>query len=395
MTLPNSITLRSPFRFSLLVFAALALLLHYLLWGAVSDIAKPTTSSPISEKMVTVQLAEPADTTKVVVKTAPPVAKPAPKALTKAAPKAVTEKTTDADSAPTTEPSVVQDSAPTAESSNEQNRAGSETHVSKASDDTPAAPDATNNFNVVDKPVIENKPPADDSLDLSGLSILPPPSGKMNLKVIYVAKNMNPVYGLGEIQWSIKDSKYQMQIEASLDLLITTLRLYKLQSDGAIGDHGIAPKMMSETRRGRSETATHFNYDTNTISFSATTNTVEMSKGAQDRATVFMQLAGLGIAAPEQFVAGKKITIQVAENREADKFIFVISGQEEIQTSLGKLQTWHVTRPPRPGLYNSTLELWFAPAYHWYPVQIRNTEPNGAVTTQTASKIQFNTSTEK
>jgi len=54
-----------------------------------------------------------------------------------------------------------------------------------------------------------------------------------------------------------------------------------------------------------------------------------------------------------------------------------------------------VTRPPRPGLYNSTLELWFAPAYHWYPVQIRNTEPNGAVTTQTASKIQFHTSMEK
>ena len=395
MTLPNSIPVHSRFRFSLLVFAGVALLLHYILWGAVADIAAPATSKSVTEKMVTVQLAEPPDTTKIAVKPLPPVTKPSPRLVPKAVPKAVVDKTIDNDSTSATEPVVAQDRVPTTESSDQQNMVGNEAPVSKIADEVPAVADPIVSPGANAMPPKEQKQPDDDNLDLSGLSILPPPSGKMNLKLIYVAKNMNPVYGLGEIQWAINDGKYQMQIEASLDLLLTTLRLYKLQSDGTIGDHGIAPKMMSETRRGRSETATHFNYETNTISFSAAPNVVEMSKGAQDRATVFMQLAGLGIAAPEQFVAGKKIAIQVAENREADKFIFVISGQEEIQTSLGKLQTWHVTRPPRPGLYNSTLELWFAPAYHWYPVQIRNTEPNGAVTTQTASKIQFHTSMEK
>jgi hypothetical protein len=226
--------------------------------------------------------------------------------------------------------------------------------------------------------------------ELAGLKITAPPSGKMHMKVVRISPNMNPVYGLGEISWQAQDGQYQMQVQASLDLLFTSLNLYKLQSEGNLSANGIQPKRMSETRRGRSETATHFDYDANQLSFSSSNKNTELSKGAQDRATIFMQLAGLGIASPEQFQPGRQISVQVAEDRDANQFIFVVIGQEEIDTALGKIMTWHVKRPPRTGLYNSTLELWFAPAYQWYPVQIRNTETNGAVTTQTVSKISFN-----
>ena len=61
--------------------------------------------------------------------------------------------------------------------------------------------------------------------------------------------------------------------------------------------------------------------------------------------------------------------------------------QEELETKLGKLMTWHLSRPPKPGSYNSRLEVWLAPEHDWYPVQIRNTEASGAVTTQTVTKI--------
>ncbi|MFZ6773432.1 DUF3108 domain-containing protein [Undibacterium sp. SXout7W] len=225
--------------------------------------------------------------------------------------------------------------------------------------------------------------------DIASLSIAPPPSGIIKMKLIRTEPQHNPIYGVGEISWKVENGKYQLRIQAALDLLLTTLHLYQLDSEGTLERFGITPRISTETRRGRSATATHFDPLAGNISFSSSNKAIKMSDGAQDKASVFMQLAGIGQAAPSQFIEGRNITVQVAEDRDATVFQFKVLGQEEIDTKLGKLTTWHLIRPPRPGSYNSTLDLWLAPAYAWYPVQIRNTESNGAITTQTATHIQY------
>ena len=391
---PTSFHTRFPLR--LLAFASIALLLHYLAWDTLSDIAAPTIEKTQTEKLVAVQLTLAAEAAADAAKDATTVTtKVTTTAETKSEPHATQNATAQLPDKLGTNnviapPSDLEpDTPPNLPAPLEISTTHATTGNAGEKDIDSTMSGAENNQTDADK-----KSSDDDVVDVSRLRVLPPPSGKMHMKVMYVAKNMNPVYGIGDIQWMTRDNTYQMQIEASLDLLLTTLRLYKLQSEGTIGQYGIAPQQMTESRRGRAETATHFHYDTKIISFSATTAVTPLSAGAQDKATIMMQLSGLGIAAPEQFVTGRRIAIQVAENREAEKFIFVISGQEEIQTSIGNIQTWHIIRPPRTGLYNSTLELWFAPAYHWFPLQLRNTEPNGAVTTQTVDKIQFNASPE-
>ena len=104
-----------------------------------------------------------------------------------------------------------------------------------------------------------------------------------------------------------------------------------------------------------------------------------------DKASVPLQLAAIARGDPAQ-LAGD-IDIQVGEDREAVVFRFVVVGQEEIETKLGKLQTVRLSRPPKEGSYRSRLDVWLAPGRGWYPVQIRNTEANGAVTTQTVNNI--------
>ena len=386
MTLFSTSQLQSRIPLRMMTFAGLALLCHWLLWDGLSEITTLPPPHSSEQKEVTVQLLNVANTA----------------TLQKLTPVLTTNEPADTVThakahAPKNEQIVEQQHAPS------DSAVSTAALVSPSDTSQPAAisTKVSEEFVVTSTTsavkttqVAENQTKQEEVIDLSNLHIVPPPSGTMEMKLVYVAKNLNPVYGMGRIQWTIKDSSYEMHIDASLDLLLTTLRLYQLQSEGNLGQHGIAPLRMTESRRGRSETATHFHYDTKMISFSASANQVEMSAGTQDKASIFMQLAGIGVAAPEQFVSGKKMTIQVAENREAEKFQFVVQGQEEITTPLGKVQTWHVTRPPRPGFYNSTLELWFAPAYHWYPLQIRNTEPNGAVTTQTVTQIQFTPSLE-
>ena len=218
-------------------------------------------------------------------------------------------------------------------------------------------------------------------------ALRPPPSGQISMRIVRTEANRNPVYGDGEIIWDLQGSHYRMTISASLNLLVTSLNLYKLQSEGTIGLYGITPAISTETRRNRSETATHFDHEAKTVSFSSSNKTTEVEKGVQDKASVLMQLAAIAYAEPEKFQAGREIKLQVAEERDLSTFTFIVNGLEEIETKAGIIKAWHVVRPPRPGSYNSRLEVWLAPDYYWFPVQIRNTESNGAVTTQTMTKV--------
>ena len=111
-----------------------------------------------------------------------------------------------------------------------------------------------------------------------------------------------------------------------------------------------------------------------------------MENGAQDAVSLLIQLAAIGYANAAQFETGKEFTIQVAEGKDATPFLFQVIGEEEIDSKLaadtGKIMTVHITRPPKPGFYNSQLDIWLAPSLGWYPVQIRNTESSGTVTNQ-------------
>ncbi len=217
--------------------------------------------------------------------------------------------------------------------------------------------------------------------------VRPPQTGKISMRIVRTEANRNPVYGDGEINWEFKTGRYKMSIEASLDLLLTSINLYQLHSEGNIDVYGVTPAISTEKRRSRSETATHFDHANKAVSFSSSNKTSEVQSGVQDKASFIMQLAGIGNAEPDKFQPGREIRLQVAEERDVSTFVFVVTALEEVETKMGKIMAWHVIRPPLPGSYNSKLEVWLAPEQNWYPIQIRNTESNGAVTTQTATKI--------
>ncbi len=207
------------------------------------------------------------------------------------------------------------------------------------------------------------------------------------MKVVRTEPNRNPMYGVATLKWEMDDNKYRMSIEVGLDLLLTSVHLYTLTSNGVVRENGLIPRTSTEERRTRAETATHFDQERKSLSFSSSNKEVAMLDGAQDKASFIIQLAAIGNADASQFSPGKEINMQVAEERDASVFQFMVVGEEELDTKLGKLNTWHLLRAPKPGSYNSRLDVWIAPATGWYPVQIRNTESNGSITTQTITEI--------
>ncbi|WP_313633119.1 DUF3108 domain-containing protein [Massilia timonae] len=215
-----------------------------------------------------------------------------------------------------------------------------------------------------------------------------PPPATITLDVARTDKDGAEWSGEAMLAWQLNDDTYKIQVEAGIRVVFTRVNLVVLHSEGAVAATGFAPIRMTEKRRGRSLTATHFNWGENKLTFSASQAAYPLAPGAQDKASIPLQLSAIARGDAKQL--NGDIDILVGEDRDASVYRFRVVGQEEIDTRLGKLQTWRLTRPPLPGSYKSTLDIWLAPQHGWYPVRIRNTEANGAVTTQTVNNIVLN-----
>jgi hypothetical protein len=213
---------------------------------------------------------------------------------------------------------------------------------------------------------------------------LPPPAD-ITLDVARVDADGTKWSGEALLSWRQTGSGYRVRVEAGIRVVFARVNLLTLTSEGTLGDAGFVPTLMTEKRRGRAMTATHFNRKDGTLTFSASQAQYGLAPGAQDKASLPLQLAAIGRGDPAQ-LAGK-IDILVGEDRDASVFSFTVAGQEQIATRMGPIATWHLVRPPKPGSYHSRLDVWLAPGYGWLPVQIRNVEASGATTTQTASNI--------
>jgi hypothetical protein len=185
--------------------------------------------------------------------------------------------------------------------------------------------------------------------------------------------------GQARMDWHHGGGQYRLTMVTALGDSV----LLELASEGTTGAAGMVPRMMSVQRRGKARTATHFN--AGRITFSASEASVPMAPGTQDRASLPMQLAGIARADPGQLGPGMEVL--VGGEKDASACRFVVLGQEEIETGMGKLAAWRLSCPPAPGTYRARLEVWLAPGQQWYPVQLRSSEASGVVTTQTIRGI--------
>jgi len=234
-------------------------------------------------------------------------------------------------------------------------------------------------------PAPEPAPAADNAPAGRRFRVNLPPPAAFELEVKRTDADGRKWTGVADMRWQTDGSTYKVGLNVGISMLIARVDLLALTSEGTIDDAGIAPVTMTEKRRSRSMTATHFHQDERRITFSASSASEPLLAGAQDKATVPFQLAAIGRGDVNQFAGD--IDIQVGEDRGATIYRFQLVGEEELETKMGRLVTWRLARPPRPGSYNARLDIWLAPSLGWYPVQIRNTEGSGAVTTQTVTRI--------
>ncbi|MBS3911026.1 MAG: DUF3108 domain-containing protein [Hydrogenophaga sp.] len=303
----------------------------------------------------------PAEKPKPAAKSPPPALRPLPQRQADAAvanapldetadaTQAVRVKESDTGSAPQTEPPKRAEAAPT------------------AVPETDSAPQA------LPAPADVTAPPVPPEAAVARGESRPPASLPASTQLAYDVTGT--IRGLnysasGTLAWTQADGHYGARMELRLPLLGSRVQT----STGRVEVSGVLPTRFSD--QSRSERAAHFDHAQQTIRFSNNRPEATLQPGAQDRLSLFMQLAGLLNAQPAAYPAGQLISLQVAGASDAEIWRFRVGDEETLALPAGILQARRLVREPREPR-DSRIDIWLAPTLAYLPVRIRITQDSG------------------
>jgi len=235
--------------------------------------------------------------------------------------------------------------------------------------DTQTATDSPNNSTTADNAAAE-LPAASEQQPPQAQAILNiPASVRLNYKMTGLSRSLT-YHASGVMTWQQDGNRY----EASMVVSAFLIGSRTLNSVGDITADGLAPKRFSD--KGRNELAAHFQADKGTVSFSANTPDAPWKRGAQDRLSVFLQLASLLAGQPESFALGTKIPIYTVGSRDVDTWTFSVGGEETLELPIGTVTAIKLTRDPRRE-FDQRVEAWFAPSLGYWPVRMKVTQHGG------------------
>ncbi|KAF1044148.1 MAG: Agglutinin receptor [Xylophilus sp.] len=175
-----------------------------------------------------------------------------------------------------------------------------------------------------------------------------------------------------ELSWQHDGSRYRARQEIGAFLVGSRSQT----SEGTVTPQGLAPVRFAD--KTRSERAAHFDYDRGKVVFSANTPEAPLLPGTQDRLSVFLQLSGLLAADPGRYPVGAQISIPTVSARDAETWVFVVEGQEQLDLPAGGGMAWKLARAPRKP-HDMRAEIWLAPDLGYLPVRIRLEQSSGDV----------------
>lgn len=244
---------------------------------------------------------------------------------------------------------------------------------------SPKAPSAR------DAPTALPSPPDGAAVELAGASVPPltqmpgryrvrlPAPALLIYEVVRQPVGGTPVpAGAAHLSWRTDGDSYVLDMDGPLG---------RLHSEGTSGDAGIAPGVAREEAEG-GPLVTEFDAAGHRVLFRAAGTESPDNVGIQDRASLLMQLAGIGLAEPDQI--RDTVEIVVAGARDLRVARFRVLGQETVATGTRTVTAWHLAELAAPGM--ARLDVWFAPEQGWMPVRLRVDDGSASVT-QTLSAI--------
>ena len=182
------------------------------------------------------------------------------------------------------------------------------------------------------------------------------------------------------ISWKQQDNSYQLRHEIQAFLFGKRSQT----SAGHMGATGLLPTRFGD--QFRQEQAAHFDRAKGVLIYSANTPSQAIEEGAQDRVSMFVQLAAAMAGTPDLRNLGQTLSFQVVSAKQAEVWTFAVLGNEKITTLLGDLDSLKLHRVPR-NEYDQKIDMWLSPAHGYLPARLRITQANGDVIEETLKSV--------
>ena len=182
------------------------------------------------------------------------------------------------------------------------------------------------------------------------------------------------------ISWKHQDNSYQLRHEIQAFLFGNRSQT----SAGQFGATGLLPTRFGD--QFRQEQAAHFDRTKGLLIFSANTPSQAIEEGAQDRVSMFVQLAGAMAGTPDLRSLGQTLSFQVVSAKQAEVWTFALQGTEKIKLPLGEIDSLKLHRVPR-NEYDQKIDIWLSPAHGYLPARLRITQANGDVIEETLKSV--------
>lgn len=211
----------------------------------------------------------------------------------------------------------------------------------------------------------------------------PPPSSQLQYRLRADIKGLS-VEGQGQIDWQFDARQYRLIFDTSTQL---TGQLMSEKSEGAIDRNGLVPTNFVLKRMRKEPVAVTFDRRAGQINFAGDIPAHKIQGGEQDRLSVLWQLLSMARARPGSFTPGSTWKFFVAGHRGGEAWTFQVKDKQRLRTSLGEIDTLHLTHLPTDASGGRQVDIWLAPSQEWFPVRLRFTEPGGDSIEQTIEKI--------
>jgi len=182
------------------------------------------------------------------------------------------------------------------------------------------------------------------------------------------------------ISWKHQDNNYQLRHEIQAFLFGKRSQT----SVGQMGANGLLPTRFGD--QFRQEQAAHFDRAKGLLVYSANTPSQTIEEGAQDRVSLFVQLAGALSGTPSLRGEGQQMSFQVVSAKQAEVWTFAVLGTEKLKFPLGDFDSLKLHRLPR-NEYDQKIDIWLSPAHGYLPARIRIIQANGDVIEETLQSV--------
>lgn len=180
------------------------------------------------------------------------------------------------------------------------------------------------------------------------------------------------VHGSAQVEWIRQGERYQMHLDVAIGPSFAPLISRRMSSDGRLTPAGVNPQRYDEDTRvmfsQRRRSTLLFHGDRVTMP----NGRVEpVPAGVQDAASQFVQLTRLFLTGAEPLRAGHVIDIPLVLPKRQYLWRYEVLGEEELQTPMGPLPTWHLKPSKAAGGGDLSAEVWIAPSLQYLPVRLR------------------------